>query len=53
MVTTVGGYVTQILGHLPKEGETRRVGEYLATVTKCDGRRVRRVKFQRSATAAS
>ncbi len=49
-VSTVGGYITQLLGHLPKEGETLRIGEYLATVTKGDGRRVRRVKFQRLST---
>jgi CBS domain containing-hemolysin-like protein len=52
-VSTVGGYVTHVLGHLPQEGETVRVGDYRATVTKCDGRRVRRVKFQRSATGAA
>lgn len=46
-VSTVGGYITQLLGHLPKEGETTRIGHYAATVTKCDGRRVRRVKFTR------
>ena len=47
-VTTVGGYVTELLGHLPKEGETTRIGDYQVTVTKCDGRRVRRVKFRRN-----
>jgi CBS domain containing-hemolysin-like protein len=52
-VSTVGGYITHLLGHLPHEGETVRVGDYRATVTKCDGRRVRRVKFQRSATGAA
>lgn len=52
-VSTVAGYITQLLGHLPKEGETVRVGDYLATVTKCDRRRVRRVKFQRRATSAA
>ena len=49
-VSTVGGYIIERLGHLPKEGETLQVGGYRATVTKCDSRRVRRVKFQRSAT---
>lgn len=48
-VTTVGGYIVQLLGHLPKEGESVPLGEYLATVTKCDGRRVRRVHFRRRA----
>lgn len=46
-VSTVGGYVTHLLGHFPKEGETVRIGDYRATVTKADGRRVRRVRFQR------
>ena len=46
-VSTVGGYVTGILGHLPKEGEKVRIGDYLATITKAEARRVRRVKFQR------
>ena len=50
-VSTVGGYVTQLLGHLPKEGETARLGDYQLTVIKCDGRRVRRVKFQRRPNA--
>lgn len=46
-VSTVGGYVTHLFGHLPKQGETTRLGDYQITVVKCDGRRVRRVKFQR------
>lgn len=46
-VSTVGGYVTHLLGHLPREGEKTRLGDYELTVTKADGRRVRRVKFQR------
>ena len=47
-VSTVGGYVTQLLGHLPREGEQTRVGEYLVTVTKTDGRRVDQLHFKRS-----
>ncbi len=50
-VSTVGGYITERLGHLPREGETLRVHDYRATVTQCDSRRVRRVKFQRSPAA--
>lgn len=46
-VTTVGGYVTSVLGHLPIEGEIVQIGEYRATVLKADRRRVRRLHFQR------
>jgi CBS domain containing-hemolysin-like protein len=51
-VSTLGGFITHLLGHLPREGESVHVGDYLATVTKCDGRRVRRVKFFRTSGAA-
>lgn len=50
-VSTIGGYVTHLLGHLPKTGESVRVEDYLATVTKTDGRRVIQVQFQRKAPA--
>ena len=46
-VSTVGGYVTQLLGHLPYEGEQTRVGSYLATVTKTDGRRLEKIHFRK------
>ena len=46
-VSTVGGYVTQLMGHLPKAGEQTRVGNYLATVTKTDGRRIEQIHFKR------
>ncbi len=46
-VSTVGGYVTQLMGHLPKEGEHTRVGDYLATVTKTDGRKIDLLYFKR------
>ena len=48
-VTSVGGYVTQWLGHLPTRGETTRIGDFRVTVTECDSRRVRRVEFERIA----
>jgi CBS domain containing-hemolysin-like protein len=44
-VTTVGGYVTQLLGHLPEPGETVDVEGYEARVTSSDGRRVGQVHF--------
>ncbi len=46
-VSTVGGYVTHLLGHLPHQGEQTRVGHYLATVTETDGRRVNQVRFKK------
>lgn len=50
-VSTVGGYVTQIIGHLPKQGEKVRIEDFDVTVTKADGRRVLEVHFKRNATA--
>ena len=44
-VSTVGGYVTHLLGHLPKQGEQVRIGDYLVTVTEAAARRVRKLHF--------
>jgi CBS domain containing-hemolysin-like protein len=46
-VTTVGGYVTHILGHFPKMGEKLRVGDYEVTTTKVEARRVGQLYFKR------
>jgi Mg2+/Co2+ transporter CorC len=46
-VSTVGGYVTHLLGHLPKQGEQVRIDGYLVTVSKADSRRVHQVHFRR------
>ncbi len=46
-VTTIGGYVTSELGHLPVVGETVRIGNWLATVAKSDARRVLEVHFKK------
>lgn len=46
-VTTVGGYVTHQLGHMPKQGEQVEVEDYRITVTETDGRRVLRLHFER------
>ncbi|MDD5200963.1 MAG: hemolysin family protein [Terrimicrobiaceae bacterium] len=46
-VTTIGGYVTTELGHLPLKGETARIGAWLATVTESDARRVLRVHLKK------
>ncbi len=48
-VSTVGGYITHLLGHLPKEGEKVMVDDFLATITKTDGRRVEQIHFKRTA----
>lgn len=45
-VTTVGGYVTHQLGHLPKQGETVQISDYLVTVTKADNRRIIQLLFK-------
>jgi len=46
-VSTVGGYITQIIGHLPEVGEIAIVKNYEITVTKADDRSVQEVKFRR------
>lgn len=46
-VTTIGGYVTQKLGHLPKIGETVEIEGFLVTVTKADNRRIIQLHFKR------
>lgn len=46
-VTTVGGYITQQLGHLPEPGEGLEIEKYEATVTSTDGRRVGQVYFRK------
>ena len=46
-VSTIGGYVTQYLGHLPTRGESVRIGDYLVTVTETDGRRILQLNFKK------
>jgi CBS domain containing-hemolysin-like protein len=46
-VTTIGGYVTHLLGHLPKVGEKVRIADYEVTTTKADLRRVQQLHFRR------
>ena len=46
-VSTIGGYVTHLLGHLPKAGENVRVEDYCVTVTKTDGKRVEELHFRK------
>jgi len=46
-VSTIGGYVTHLLGHLPKPGEKVRIEGYEVIVTKADGRRVDQLHFKK------
>ncbi|MBS0656624.1 MAG: HlyC/CorC family transporter [Verrucomicrobia bacterium] len=46
-VSTVGGYITNLLGHIPRAGEHVDIGPYRATVVHSDGRRVGAVRFVR------
>jgi CBS domain containing-hemolysin-like protein len=46
-VSTIGGYVTAQIGHLPKEGEQTKIEDYLVTIVATDGRRVEQLHFKR------
>lgn len=46
-VSTIGGYVVQILGHLPKQGEQVRIDGYVVTITQTDGRRILQLHFKK------
>lgn len=46
-VSTIGGYVTHLLGHLPKQGEQVRIDDYEVTISQTDGRRVGQVLFRK------
>lgn len=46
-VSTIGGYVTAQIGHLPRAGEQTRIEDYLVTITETDGRRVGKLHFKR------
>jgi Mg2+/Co2+ transporter CorC len=46
-VSTIGGYVTHLLGHLPRPGEEVRIDGYVVVVTKADGRRVDQLHFKK------
>ncbi len=48
-VTTIGGYVTHLLGHLPRQGETVEIEGFRVTVTKADNRRILQLHFKRLA----
>src|SRR5436309_4091255 len=46
-VSTLGGYVSSVLGYLPKQGEQVKIGNYLVTVSQSDGRRVNQLHFKK------
>jgi CBS domain containing-hemolysin-like protein len=46
-VSTIGGYVTHLLGHLPKQGEQVKIDDYVVTVSQSDSRRVKQLDFRR------
>src|SRR5213082_1154480 len=50
-VSTVGGYVTHLLGHLPKTGEQVKIDNYLVTVSQADSRRVKQLNFKKLSEA--
>ncbi|HEV3147644.1 MAG TPA: transporter associated domain-containing protein, partial [Chthoniobacterales bacterium] len=51
-VSTIGGYVTHLLGHLPKQGEQVKIANYLVTVSQTDARRVRQLHFKELSDAS-
>lgn len=46
-VSTIGGYITSQMGHLPGVGETTEIDGYEVTVRDMDGRRILRLHFKR------
>jgi CBS domain containing-hemolysin-like protein len=46
-VSTIAGYVTHLLGHLPKQGEQVKIDNYVVTVTQADARRVKQLHFRK------
>ena len=47
-VSTIGGYVTHLIGHLPKQGEQTRIEDYVVTITQTDGRRILKLNFKKT-----
>ncbi len=47
-VSTIGGHVTHLLGHLPKQGEQLTIENYTVTVSQSDSRRVKQLNFRRT-----
>src|SRR4029079_18395065 len=51
-VSTIGGYVTHLLGHLPRQGEQVKIDNYLVTVSQSDGRRANQLHFKKLSSGA-
>src|SRR5438445_964909 len=51
-VSTIGGYVTHLLGHLPKTGEQVKIDNYVVTVSQADDRRVKQLHFKKLSDTA-
>lgn len=47
-VSTIGGYVTNLIGRLPQQGEKVSIDGYEVTIVKCDGRRVEQLHFKKA-----
>src|SRR5467141_686777 len=52
-VSTIGGYVTHLLGHLPKQGEQVQIENYLVMITQADSRSVQQLHFRKLDDAAA
>jgi putative hemolysin len=52
-VTTIGGYVYSLLGHVPDAGETLEMSGWRVTVEKLEKRRIVRLRFERLAQPAT
>src|SRR2546429_6086054 len=52
-VSTIGGYVTHLLGHLPKTGGQGKIDGYLVTVFQADNRRVKQLNFKKLSDAVA
>ena len=52
-VSTIGGYVTHLLGHLPKTGEQITIDNYVVTVSQSDARRVKQLHFKKLSDASA
>ena len=46
-VSTVGGYVTHLMGHMGKVGESVEIENYDVTITKADERKIVQLRFLR------
>jgi CBS domain containing-hemolysin-like protein len=46
-VSTIGGYITHLLGHLPTTGEQIKIDNYLVTVSQAGSRRVNQLHFKK------